>query len=395
MNLLRLVWALMRRRPASLVFNILTLALGASVVLCIILLEQSIENRFTRDLAGIDLIIGAKGSPLQILLSTLMQADTPTGNIPLAAAQRFAQHPLVKTAVPVSIGDSVHGMRIVGTTPEYAALYAAHLSSGQWWVHSMQAVLGADAASRLKLQLHSRFIGEHGLTGGRPHTGLSYEVVGILAPTDTVLDQLVLTDLASVWEVHAHHDADEPGVQSGEQEKQVTALLIRYRSPLGVVLLPQQVRATADLQPAVPAVEVARLVILLGVGARTLNWIGFTLLGLSAGGFLMALISAVSERRRELALLRALGARAGLLLYLVSLEGLILGFAGGVLGIGFSRLLMSVISIAAEQSGVRLQAPPMGALELMALALAVGLALVSAMAPALRARQIDPAQELA
>ncbi len=231
MNTAHLVWAFIRRRPASLLFNVLTLAFGASVVLGIILLERSVEDRFTRDLAGIDLIISGKGSPLQILLSSLMQVDVPTGNIPLAEAERFSHHPLVKLAVPESQGDSVRGVRIVGTTPAYGDLYSAHLASGAWWSKSMQAVVGADAAARLGYHLGSRFIGEHGLTGGKPHAGSVYEVVGILAPTGSVIDGLVLTNLESVWEVHAHHDDDddEPPEPAG---KQITALLVKYRSPM-------------------------------------------------------------------------------------------------------------------------------------------------------------------
>ncbi len=135
--------------------------------------------------------------------------------------------------------------------------------------------------------------------------------------------------------------------------------------------------------------------VLLGVGARTLDWIGVALLVLSAAGFFIALVSAVSERRRELALLRALGAHPRLLLELVSLEGLVLGVAGGLLGVVVSRLLIFVIEVTGEQSGVRLHVPPPGMLELSALGLAVGLALVAAVLPAMRARYIDPARELA
>ena len=176
---------------------------------------------------------------------------------------------------------------------------------------------------------------------------------------------------------------------------QVTALLVRYRSVMGAIVLPRQVSAMPDLQPAIPAIEVARLVMLLGIGARTLDWIGIVLLLLSAGGFLVALVSAVSERRQELALLRALGAHPGLLLRLVTLEGLILGFAGGVLGVALSRALLFAVAVAGRQSGVRLVTPPLGMLEVAALGFAMTLGLLAAVPPALRAWRVDPGRELA
>jgi len=394
MSLVRLVWAFIRRRPGNFLFHVLTLSLGASVVLGLVLLERAVETRFSRDLAGVDLVIGAKGSPMQVILSALLEVDTPTGNIPLSAAEHFAQHPLVKFAVPVSLGDNVRGVRIVGTRPAYGELYGAHLAQGAWWTRPMEAVLGADAARRLGLRPGDSFIGEHGLTaGGERHAKTPYHVVGVLAATASVIDELVLTDISSVWEVHSHkNDPDEP---ENPGPPQVTALLVKYRSAMGAIILPPEVRAMPDLQPAVPAVEVARLVVMLGVGARALEWIGIVLLLLSAGGFLVALISAVSERRQELALLRAMGAHPGLLLRLVTLEGVVLGLAGGVLGVVLSRILLWGIATAGRESGMRLAPPPLGTLELLAVGLAMALGLLAALPPALRARFMDPGRELA
>eukprot|EP01136_Pigoraptor_vietnamica_P001292 Opistho-1_new@27726 len=144
---------------------------------------------------------------MQIMLAGVFHLDVPTGNIPLSTLDTLRAHPLVARAVPLSLGDSLRGYRIVGTTPEYLALYEATLAEGQAWTRPMQAVLGAEVARVTGLRVGQPFAGSHGLgEQGSAHEEQAYTVVGILAPSGTVLDRLVLADLASVWAVHeAHH----------------------------------------------------------------------------------------------------------------------------------------------------------------------------------------------
>ena len=395
MTPLRLVLALVRRRPLTWGFHVLTLAIGVAMVLSLLLADRAAEARFNRDLAGIDLVVGAKGSPLQLVLSAVFQMDTPTGNIPLAEAARIARSGLVRRAIPVSMGDNVRGARIVGTTPDYGALYGATLAKGRWWNRPMEAVVGADAARQLNLEVGQTFVGSHGLSaGGEQHIHSPYRVVGILKPTGAVIDRLVLTDLASVWEVH-HHDDDEPE-QARNAPPQVTALLVQYRSSMGAVVMPGQVGAIPDLQAAVPAVELARLFSLLGAGADLLKGVGLVILALSAVGFFVALFSAVSQRRRDLALLRAMGAPPGRLMRLVALEAGLLGAAGGLLGVLGARGFMLVVALTSQSglAGPRFAVPAPGWLDFSAFGAAVLLALAGGLAPALVASRTDPAREL-
>lgn len=422
MNSATLVRAFAGREPLTWSFHVLTLALGAAIVLSLVLFEQAVTERLQRDLAGVNLVIGAKGSPSQLVLSALLQVDAPTGNIPAAQATRFATHPLVKTAIPLSMGDSVNGARIVGTVPGYADLFDARLKEGRWWQRPMEAVLGAAAASRLGLAVGDHFKGQHGLSGGEAHA-TPYEVTGILAATGTTIDGLVLTDQQSVWKVHEEHDSEQPaphedvqpaghdgaqpaghdGAQavghdgaSPAHDHEVTALLIRYRSPMGAVLLPRLVSETPDLQPAVPALEVARLVKLLGVSSTVLRSIGVVLLLLAAAGFIVALFTALGQRRRELALLRAMGASRRLVVTLVALEGIALGAVGGLIGIGLSRALLVSAALAGRGTPLAaLSLPAPGAHELAALAMAIGLAVLASIPAAWRASRFDPALELA
>lgn len=399
MNLAKLVFAFVRRKPLTWAFNVLTLTLGVGVVVAVILLSQALDNRFNRDIAGVDLVVGAKGSPLQLIMSALFEIDIPTGNIPLSTAQTLEHNPLVRQAVPVSLGDSVHGLRIVGTTPAYATLYNASLARGRWWDQPLQVVLGADAARILHLDLGGTFAGQHGLAaGGEMHAQFPYRVVGVLAPTGSIIDRLVLTDTQSVWAIHEHEavaEAAEQGAAPVAHERQIMALLIRYKGALGAVMLPQMARALPDVQAAVPALEAARLNQLLGAGASVLRWFGIALLALSALGFFIALFAAVQQRQRELALLRVLGAGGATLLAVTMLEALLLGALGGVLGIAVGRAMAVIATQAASaHGGPSLPLPVFGPVEAIALAAAIALSIVAALAPSILAARIDPAETL-
>ena len=154
-------------------------------------------------------MIGAKGSPLQLVLASIYHVDFPTGNIPLAEAERWAGHPLVAEAIPLALGDSLAGFRIVGTEPAYAAHYGAELAAGRLWQEPFEATLGATVAARTGLEVGDRFVGSHGLAAGGPRAWRApYTVVGVLEPTASVLDRVVLTPIESVWLVHGmepHH----------------------------------------------------------------------------------------------------------------------------------------------------------------------------------------------
>lgn len=402
MNGFRLIAAFVRRKPLTWGFHVLTLSLGVAVVTSLLLLNQAVEDRFQRDLAGADLVVGAKGSPLQLILSALFEIDIPTGNIKLSQAQMLAANGMVKASAPVSLGDNVHRVRIVGTTPAYADLYGARLARGRWWNEPLEVVLGASAAKTLHEDIGSTFVGQHGLSaGGEMHSQFPYRVVGVLKPTGAVIDRLALTDSASVWRVHEHEAAEEaeaqgqPAGDPAKAEKEVTALLVKYRSPMGALMMPRLVAAMPDMQAAIPAVEVARLTQLLGTGADVLQGFGLALLALSALGFFIALFSAVNQRQRELALLRALGAAPGRLVGLVTGEGLLLGLLGGLIGIGLARVaVLAAARVSTGSGGLPLVPPPLGWLEVEAVAVALAIALLASLIPALVAYRINPAKAL-
>ena len=212
MTLLEISTSYLRQRALSTLLNVLILALGIATIVVLLVLGTQIEQNLSRNARGIDLVVGAKGSPLQLILSAVYHIDAPTGNISLDDAAVIEANPMVEAAIPLALGDAYRGFRIVGTTAAYPEHYEASVASGRLWSESNEATLGATAARESGLSIGDTFNSAHGLgAGGQEHDESPLTVVGILAETGTVLDRLVLTSVETVWEVHGieGHDHDD------------------------------------------------------------------------------------------------------------------------------------------------------------------------------------------
>ena len=213
MNSLRLSWKNIKYRPWRSGLAVLLMASGLSIVIVLILTQGQIDEKFKNNLAEIDLVVGAKGSPLQLVLSSVYHIDNPTGNIHLDSCAFVKDHPFVAGTIPISIGDNFNTYRIVGTTVDYITMYKAKLSSGKLWDKPMQVVVGANVFEKYpnKLKLGKRITGGHGIGNDlldehdHAHDASPYEVVGILERTGRVLDNLILCDYRSSWIVHSGH----------------------------------------------------------------------------------------------------------------------------------------------------------------------------------------------
>ena len=399
-----LAWRYLWSRPLAAALNLLLLALGLAAITLVLLVSTQLDRAFERDLEGIDLVVGAKGSPLQLILAGVFHIDVPTGNIPLQEVQALQQNPLVAQVVPLSLGDSYRGYRIVGTTPDYVAHYRATLAEGALWQQPMDAVLGASAARGIVKQGHAgqplvgaTFIGSHGLGGGgHAHGDHPYRVSGVLAPCGCVLDRLILTSTESVWQVHEAATADDPeDLEILKQEREVTVALVRYRTPLAAVSLPRAINANTSMQAAAPAIEVTRLLRLLGVGADVLRAFGGVLLAVAALSVFIALWNAVRERRFDLAMLRMLGAPPGRVAGLVLCEALWLAALACALGLLLGHGLAHALGWALQAQGLL---PVTGAVWLpqeAGVPLLAGLvAALAALLPAMQAYRTDVADLL-
>ena len=398
MNLLRLALAYARRRPLSTLLVVVMLALGVATVALTLLIARELEARLTRDAEGIDLVVGAKGSPLQIVLAGVYHADVPPGNIPLSAIATLRRNPLVAQVIPLSLGDSFRGFRIVGTEPELVAHYGGVLEAGELWSLPLDAVLGSDVARAAKLRVGDRFTGSHGLAeGGGQHADARYSVTGVLAPTGTVLDRLVLTSLASVWEVHEHHgDDDDHGEDDAGARREVTLALVKYRTPLAAASLPRAINSDTALVAASPAYETARLLTVFGAGVDLVRAFAWLLVAASTLMLFVALAQTLDERRYDLAIMRALGASRVQLACVLLVESLFLAAAGTVLGLFLAHAAAAVIpwwlpQVAPLADAARHFLPE----EWAVVGLAMGVGIIAALWPAWRAYRLDVAATLA
>ncbi|KAA1242385.1 FtsX-like permease family protein [Aquimarina sp. RZ0] len=297
-------------------------------------ISKQLNDHLERNSKPFDMVIGAKGSPLQLVLSAILHIDNPTGNISLDETLRISKNPMIKEAIPVSYGDNYRGYRILGTTGKYVRKYGATLKEGKLNTKNFEAIFGAEVAKKLNLNIGSLFVSSHGLLQNEieAHDEKPFVVSGILAPTGTVVDHLIITNLESIWEVHEHKDEHSEHEKHKEEHKEITALLLNFRNPIGALQLSRSINKNTSLQAALPKFEIERLLNFLGIGFQAINGIAIAILLVAGLSIFISLIKTVRERKHELALLRTYGATTFQLLKLVFLEALFLSLMGFVFG---------------------------------------------------------------
>ncbi len=317
MMIARLIVRFLWERPWQFALAVTLCALGLASAVSIVWLQSLLETHARRQAEGIDIVVGAKGSPLQNVLAAVYYLDVPNGNIRLSEVDTLRANPMVAKAIPIALGDSVAGARIVGTTPEFVAFYGATLASGQLPAAPMDALVGAAVAARTGLKVGDSFVGAHGLgDAGIDHNSYPYRVSGLLKPTGRVIDQTVVTLLESVWLVHEGHAASA--------EKEATFALIQLKSPIAMATLPRLINQQTGLQAAVPAMESARLLISFDWVALIIKAFAVVLVVAAMASLLGALLQSLARQAPELALLRAMGASRTQLSALMLGESLVL-----------------------------------------------------------------------
>jgi putative ABC transport system permease protein len=371
----KIAWKNLVYKPLNTALCVSLLLFGVGIISLLLLIQHQLEQKFARDLQDIDLVVGAKGSPLQLVLSAVYHLDAPTGNISLADARKLMDAPVVEEAIPLSYGDSYRGYRILGTSTSYLKKYDAQLREGRVFADVMEVTLGAAVAEKSGLQVGDTFLGTHGeVKDGHVHDEHPYTVVGILQPTYTVLDNLVLTNLEGVWQVHAqpgaehdhehdhgeeyeHEDHSDHEHEHGDEHEhehstlvmaddslEITALLLNYKTRMAALNMPRIINEQTNMQAVLPALEINRLFYMLGVGATTLRLIAGGIMVMAGFSVFFVLYNRLRERKYELALMRTVGYRPWQLFVLLVLEGVLLAIAGYVLGWLLSRAGLYVIN---------------------------------------------------
>jgi len=361
MNLFKISWANLRDKKLNSFLSALLMTLGIGIISMLLLLNKQLDEQFRRNIKGIDMVIGAKGSPLQLILSSIYQIDSPTGNVSLEEAQRVMKNPLVKTAIPLAMGDNYMSYRIVGTNAKYPAHFEATIKEGKLFATIMEATLGAKVARITGLKIGDTFSGAHGFDNmDDVHGDKKYKVVGIFENNNSVVDQLILTDISSVWSIHEH--AEEPGkganvtamltggdsTKKDDPSQEITSLLVKFRNPMGMVALPRFINENTKMQAASVAFEINRLFELMGIGIDTMRAIALIIILIAGVSVFISLYNSLKERKYEMALMLSMGATRTKLFIMLLLEGIMLALVGYGAGILLSRVGLWLFSRAAE-----------------------------------------------
>lgn len=404
MNMFKLSWKYLVAKPLNTGLNILLLALGLAIITVLILIQDQFEKKMTKDAEGIDLVVGAKGSPLQLILSSVYHIDFPTGNIDMEDAIALSKNRLIKNVIPLGLGDNYQGYRIVGTNHDYLELYNAQVGEGEIWKKPFDVVLGHEVALKLALKVGDNFVGSHGIgSSSHEHDEHPYTVTGILLPQGNVLDKLVLTSIESVWythdEGHDHDKFEKPVTKSGfpetDEDREVTSLLVQYRNPMAAVQLPRYINSRSALQAASPSFEISRLFELLGVGVKLIQGLAVVIIVIAGLGIFIALYNSLKERKYDLAVMRTLGASRSQLFFHIVLEGVILTVLGAIVGILIGHLFLALLVMQNEQGAISgLSAAVFLQEELWILGYAVLVGIIASLIPAWSAYQTDIAKQL-
>ncbi|MBA4850045.1 ABC transporter permease [Emticicia sp. BO119] len=354
--LLKISWKNILDKKLNSFLCILLMTLGIAIISLLLLLGKQLQDKFTKNISGIDMVIGAKGSPLQLILSSVYQIDNPTGNVYLSDIQEIAQNPLVKEMIPLSMGDNYLGYRIVGTNKKYLEHFKANIETGILFKKDLDVILGAQVALNTDLKIGDSFASAHGLdAAGEVHDHTKYKVVGILAFNNSVIDNLVLTSLSSIWNIHEHNEemenSEDKVAEHPENEedvdmdkREITSALIKFRSPMGLMSMPRNINQNSKLQAALPSIEVNRLFELLGIGVDGLQILAAVIMLISGISVFVSLYNSLKERKYEMALMLSMGASRTRLFLMLLLEGVLLALFGFMAGIVLSRIGIILIS---------------------------------------------------
>ncbi len=405
MNLLKISWRNIIANPLNTTLSVILLAFGVGIISLLLLLEKQITEKFDRNIKDIDFVLGAKGSPVQLILANVYHVDAPTGNIKVEDAQKILKNPMVKDYIPLAYGDNYENYRIVGTNFKYPEHYGCQLAEGRLFSAPFEVTIGHKVAQEAKLKVGDSFTSVHGFDKEANeedhHHATPFRVVGIFDRSDCAIDNLILTQVESVWMVHDHEEehADEEEhvhdeAHDHEHSKEMTAYLIKKRNPLAAMMLANATRET-NMQIADPAIEINRLSQGFGIGTDTMKAIAILIMILSFVSVFISLYNSLKQRRYELALMRSMGGTRRTLFTIILQEGLLLVSIGFLVGALLSRIgLLVLSSILKENFHYELNDLGISPSELVLLAVTLLTGIVASLLPAVRAVRMDISKTL-
>ncbi|EJL3959736.1 ABC transporter permease [Vibrio parahaemolyticus] len=402
---IKLAWKSLMNRKATAVLTIMTVAISVILLLGVERIRTQAKDSFANTISGTDLIVGGRSGQVNLLLYSVFRIGNATNNIDWKSYQEFSQHRAVDWAIPISLGDSHKGFRVMGTNHSYFEHYKygskqpLTFSKGKEFNGLFETVLGSDVAKQLGYQIGSEIIIAHGISdvGFSRHDKLPFKVVGILAPTGTPVDKTVHVSLEAIEAIHVGWESgtrlgptpDAKVLQERDfQPKQITAMLVGLKSRIQTFALQRQINnyPKEPLSAIMPGVALHELWGMMSVAEQALMAVsGFVVI---AGllGMLSSLLTSLQERRREMAILRAMGARPRHVFSLLISEASLLTAAGIVTGVlGLYAILALLQPLIQQHYGINLTLSTLSAYEWMLLSFVQCAGIVIGFIPAFRA----------
>ena len=395
MNIFKLSIKNIFNKPLRSLISVVLLALGIGIISLLLQLNSLIKDQMENNLRGIDMVVGAKGSPLQLILSSVYHIDSPTGNISLEEAEEISNNKMVGSSIKLLYGDNYKGYRIVGAEKKLIELYKGVIKEGKEWDSPYEVLVGSKVYEKLNIKLGDDLITSHGLREtGQSHSDKSFKVVGLLESSNSVMDQLIITSPESVWNIHSSHDDDDD--EHEDENKEITAMLIKFKSPMNIIRFPRQINENTNLQAAVPSYEISRLFKLFGFGIETLTYLAYLIIIVSGFSLFINLFNSMNDRKYEMALIRTLGASRFQLSRMIIFESLILTISGFAIGLLFSRFgVMFVSSLMDESINYNLDSIKILNEEYWLLGLSILIGLISSLIPAIQVYKMNISKILA
>lgn len=401
-----LSWKNFKKNFRSYLPAILILAFGIALINGVLKIQKQVNDQLHNNASGIQTVVGAKGSPIQLVLANIYHMDDPTGNIPLDEAEELANNPMMAKALPLAYGDNHQGYKLLGTNLDYVNHFGGEIIEGKYMEKPLEVMVGHDVAKKLNIDIGYTFQSIHGSGHkGHVHAENTYKVVGILNRTGNVLDKLLITSIASFWKTHNikdldnrfdkksfakakelnkelnHHHHDHKGHDHSahnhddhhhheghdhskehkheesnnnknankNQEKQITALLLSFKGSAGFFMI-NQINQSENLMAVNPAQVILKFFTVLGVGYTTITAIAWAILSISIVTLMLTLIQVFSNRKYELALLRVMGASKTKLASTLLSEVVIIVLCGFVLGTIFTVLSVQWLANSVDQN---------------------------------------------
>ncbi|RTZ14279.1 ABC transporter permease [Vibrio aquaticus] len=402
---LSLAWKSVRNRKVTAILSILTVAISVILLLGVERIRTQAKSSFANTISGTDLIVGGRSGQVNLLLYSVFRIGNATNNIDWKSYQEFSQHRAVDWAIPISLGDSHKGFRVMGTNHSYFEHYRygqkqnLAFQDGREFNTLFEAVIGSDVAQSLNYTIGSEMVIAHGISdvGFSRHDNTPFKVVGVLAPTGTPIDKTVHVSLEAIEAIHVGWESganlgNNPSAEQLQkmdfQPKQITAMMIGLKSRIQTFALQRQINTynQEPLSAILPGVALHELWGMMSVAEQALMAVSVFVVIAGLLGMLSSLLTSLQERRREMAILRAMGARPRHVFSLLILEASVLTFVGLIVGTLSLYALLAIASpFIQQQYGINLQIVALSHYEWMLLAAVQIAGTIIGFIPALRA----------